>query len=332
MPHKITFMPDQSSFECQQKENILESALRSGQSPDYGCSNGNCGHCKAKLLEGQIIPTRNFDHKLSIQDKEDAIFLMCCHGAASDLVIEVKTAHAHTDIAMQTTTAKIKKIQTDATGIMLIPLQTPRTGTLRFLAGQTIEILNTTGSLGHYYIGSCPCDDRNLLIHVPENIDITTEEEKLAAVDCFQTGRQVIIYGPQGNCTLEETPPRPALMIAEEHAFSAVKSLIEHAIALEYNQTITLVRFSKFSPPYLHNLCRSWNDALDDFNYIFIEASDKATTQTTSFALPELQALLEKEKSTVIYIAGTQKFCNSWVQDINQFAEKPLVKYAPLKQ
>ncbi len=329
MPHKITFLPDQSSFECQQQETILESALRSGQSPDYGCSNGNCGNCKATLLEGEVVSVRNFDHKLSIQEKAEAVFLMCCYGAASDLVIEVKTAHVHTDIAMQTTTAKIKKIHTDATGTMLIPLQTPRTGTLRFLAGQTIEIMNTTGSLGHYYIGSCPCDDRNLVIHIPENITITTEEDSFTASDYFQTGRQVIIYGPVGNCTLEETPPRPALMIAEEHAFAATKSLIEHAIALEYNQAITLVRFSQFTPPYLHNLCRSWNDALDEFNYIFVNIAND--TQTTIFGIPELQALLNAQKDTVVYIAGTQDFCALWEQNINQLADKPQVKYAPLQ-
>ncbi|VAW79791.1 2-polyprenylphenol hydroxylase and related flavodoxin oxidoreductases / CDP-6-deoxy-delta-3,4-glucoseen reductase-like [hydrothermal vent metagenome] len=330
MPHKITFLPDESSFECQHQETILESALRSGRSPNYGCSNGNCGNCKGKLLEGEVEPIRNFDYQLSSQEKAEAIFLMCCHSAKSDLTIEVKTAHEHTDIPIQTTTAKIKKIHTDSTGMMLIPLQTPRTGTLRFLAGQTIELLAATGSLGHYYVGSCPCDDRNLLLHIPATSTIKLIDEAVVAKEYFKSGLQITIHGPQGDFTLEETPPRPALIIAEEHAFAAAKSLIEHAIALEYEQPLTLVRFNHNEKPYLHNLCRSWNDALDDFNYICVQTNNTSDSITAEFTIIDLQTILKQQSDSVIYITGTPAFCEEWKKNISPLAENPIVKYATL--
>ncbi len=331
MSHKITFLPDKTSFECQQRETILESALRSGRSPNYGCSNGNCGNCKGKLLEGEVESVRNFDYLLTAQEKTQAVFLMCCHSAKSDLTIEVKTAHEHTDIPMQTTTVKIKKIQTDPTGIMLVPLQTPRTGTLRFLAGQTIEILAATGSLGHYYVGSCPCDDRNLLLHIPATNTIKLIDEPVLAKKYFKLGLQLTIHGPQGEFTLEETSPRPALIIAEEHAFAAAKSIIEHAIALEYEQPLTLVRFSQYEKPYLHNLCRSWNDALDDFSYICVQSNNTSHSQTPQFTVIDLQKILKQKNDTMIYITGTQAFCEAWKRGITPLESNPIVKYATLK-
>jgi CDP-4-dehydro-6-deoxyglucose reductase len=47
-----------------------------------------------------------------------------------------------------------------------------------------------------------------------------------------------------------------------------VKSLIEHAIALEIGQDIHLYRIAcKPGDEYLSNVCRSWSDAIDNFHY-----------------------------------------------------------------
>lgn len=329
MTHKITLLPDQHRFDNQQQETILESALRSGQSPDYGCNNGNCGQCKAILLEGEIKQNRNFDYQLTAEEKAKSIFLMCCHTACTDLVIEAKTAHDHTDIPLQSTNAKVKKIQKDESGVMLIPLQTPRTGTLRFLAGQSIELLQAAESLGHYYVGSCPCDDRNLLLHIPANTRININSSSCSAEEYFKSGLLLNIEGPHGDFTLEEQDPKPAIMFAEEHAFSPIKSLIEHAIALEYSEAITLTRFSQFAKPYLHNLCRSWNDALDDFTYHSIIAPENTQVNLGKLLgtnLPDITAMLEQQ--AIVYIAGTQNFCDTYDQWFRQLSTEVQLKCA----
>ncbi|HEC13141.1 MAG TPA: 2Fe-2S iron-sulfur cluster binding domain-containing protein [Acidiferrobacteraceae bacterium] len=33
-------------------DSLLETALRTGLSPAYGCSDGSCGQCKASLISG----------------------------------------------------------------------------------------------------------------------------------------------------------------------------------------------------------------------------------------------------------------------------------------
>jgi len=39
-------------------DTILDVALRSGLALNYGCSNGNCGLCKARVVSGQVQKVR----------------------------------------------------------------------------------------------------------------------------------------------------------------------------------------------------------------------------------------------------------------------------------
>jgi CDP-4-dehydro-6-deoxyglucose reductase len=83
------------------------------------------------------------------------------------------------------------------------------------------------------------------------------------------------VTGPFGDFTLDESSPRPLVMVAQDTGFAPVKSLLEHVIALELPQPLTLVWASAFEDGfYMANLCRSWGDALDNFTYqpLFLEA------------------------------------------------------------
>jgi predicted ferric reductase len=67
---------------------------------------------------------------------------------------------------------------------------------------------------------------------------------------------------------LNENSPRALVFIAEGIGFASIKGLIEHAMALDTAEQIYLFWIATDEePPYLHNLCRAWNDALDNFEY-----------------------------------------------------------------
>jgi len=48
----------------------------------------------------------------------------------------------------------------------LLHLQTPRSNRLRFLAGQSVNLILGKSLHAVLPIASCPCDDRNILFHV----------------------------------------------------------------------------------------------------------------------------------------------------------------------
>jgi len=89
-----------------------------------------------------------------------------------------------------------------------------------------------------------------------------------------QTNDLLNLEGPTGSFVLNENSPRALVFVAEGIGFASVKGLIEHAMALDAAEEIFLFWIaSAGQPPYLHNLCRAWNDALDNFTYCPLPAT-----------------------------------------------------------
>ncbi|MCZ7600871.1 MAG: 2Fe-2S iron-sulfur cluster-binding protein [Gammaproteobacteria bacterium] len=86
--------PSGRRIENHPDESLLQSALNAGLAVDYGCSNGNCGKCRARLVSGEIERLAYSDFVFREDEKADGWFLMCCHRAASDVVIDTSLAGA----------------------------------------------------------------------------------------------------------------------------------------------------------------------------------------------------------------------------------------------
>ena len=54
MTAQITLTPSGNTFSCNADETILEAAMRQGIGLPYGCRNGACGSCKAKITAGTV--------------------------------------------------------------------------------------------------------------------------------------------------------------------------------------------------------------------------------------------------------------------------------------
>ena len=89
-----------------------------------------------------------------------------------------------------------------------------------------------------------------------------------------QTNDLLNLEGPVGSFALKEESPNPLVFIAQGIGFASIKGLIEHAMALDVAQKIFLFWIADSdAPPYLNNLCRAWNDALDNFDYVALDSS-----------------------------------------------------------
>jgi CDP-4-dehydro-6-deoxyglucose reductase len=65
MTAHVQVKPSGREFFVDGNDSLLEAALRSGLSLDYGCSIGSCGKCKARILSGQAHRTRHSDYALT---------------------------------------------------------------------------------------------------------------------------------------------------------------------------------------------------------------------------------------------------------------------------
>ena len=270
----VELRPSGREFFVEGSDTLLEAALRAGIPVNYGCSNGNCGLCKARLVSGETRQVRHQDYFLSEAEKNSGHLLACCHTAVSDVVIEALEAGRPDDIPLQQIETRVKSVEILGK-IARVTLQTPRSSRLRFLAGQSANLADS-----QYFIASCPCEDRNIEFHIPEE----------DAASGLKKGEVVLLTGPSGKFVLKEHSGREPLFIASGTGFAPIKSLAEHAVALDTFSSILLLREPDC---YLSNLCRSWEAALDNFGYI--------ETDELSDALPELHG-------RDVYVSGPPDF------------------------
>jgi CDP-4-dehydro-6-deoxyglucose reductase len=270
MSAHVQLKPSGHEFFVDGNDSLLEAALRAGLSLDYGCSAGSCGKCKARIVSGQVHRLRHSDYAFTAAEKAAGAVLMCCHTAATDLVIEAREAHGAADMPLQTIDARVKSVSPMGEDMRLLHLQTPRSNRLRFLAGQSVQLSLGADAAASLPVASCPCDERNLHFHVRRSAGAAFAERVFAGLTGVDTVR---IDGPRGDFVLDEDSTRPLVFIAFGTGFAPVKSLIEHAMALDASESLHLYWIAAGKGGhYLDNLCRSWKDALDNFHYVPLDA------------------------------------------------------------
>ena len=311
MAAHVVVHPSRHEFFVDGADTILEAALRAGLALNYGCSTGNCGLCKARVVSGQVKTVRHHDYVLSEAEKLQGYTLLCSHTAVSDLAIEALEAVVPGDIPEQQIGARVKALSHLGDEVMLLHLQTPRNNRLRFLAGQSVTLSTARAQPMQIPVASCPCDERNLQFHIERNPQHSFAERVFYALE---QGDPITIWGPQGNFVLKADSPRDILFIACDTGFAPVKSLIEHAMALDVAEHMHLYWLA-CGPGghYLANQCRAWADALDNFHYVALaeqgaDARRRGAGQVAQRLLVDQLRLAELD----VYLAGPQEFVDAF--------------------
>ncbi|MBA3032477.1 MAG: 2Fe-2S iron-sulfur cluster binding domain-containing protein [Gammaproteobacteria bacterium] len=277
MTAHVKVKPSGREFFVEGNETVLEAALRAGLAPSYGCRNGNCGLCKARIVSGRTKQVHHTDYPLSASERAQGHTLLCSHTAVTDLEIEMLEANLPSDIPEQEIVATVRKIEPLATDIMLLHLQTPRTSRLRFLAGQrvTLSVSGLSANFrGDYPIASCPCDDRNLHFHICNNPEDDFARSLFAGV--IKANDPVSLFGPFGDFVLRKDVVTDIAFIVCDSGFAPAKSLIESAVAADMPGALQLIwAATRDNGHYLENQCRAWADALDTFSFFTLKANDR---------------------------------------------------------
>jgi CDP-4-dehydro-6-deoxyglucose reductase, E3 len=310
MTAQVTIRPSGHEFFVEGSETILEAALHAGLAPSYGCGNGNCGLCKARVVSGETRQIRNTDYPLSEAERAQNYKLLCSHTAVTDLVVEMVEAQSAADIPEQQIVAKVKSVSPLDAHTFLLHLQTPRTNRLRFMAGQNVTLGSTGGGTdfrGDYPVASCPCDDRNLLFHLTR-ADVEAGDAFAARLfaGAVHAGDDIDVWGPYGDFVLKADAGRPLAFLCCDAGFAPVKSLVEHALAIDAFPAIAVCwAATRPGGQYLANQCRAWAEALDGFDYLTAVAADAAAAGVAGVGqLGGLSALVERD----VYVAGSEAF------------------------
>ena len=93
MAAQVRILPSGHEFFIEGSDSILEAGLRGGLALNYGCSNGNCGLCKCKVVSGEVKKIAPHDYVLTEAEKGLGYILACANTAVTDVVLDAEEAH-----------------------------------------------------------------------------------------------------------------------------------------------------------------------------------------------------------------------------------------------
>ena len=278
---RATMNPSGKQYEVLPGQSLLEAGLSAGIALPFGCANGSCGECRARLLGGQVKKIRHHDFVLTEAQKLDGCCLLCSTTALSDVQIDVLIAASVNDIPQQQLQAKLCRTEhkDDAS---IVAFKFVRGKALRFLPGQRVNLTLKCGNMVELPIASCPCNAQYVEFH------LTAETANLEHLRQFTEPaplerERVSISGPIGNFTLSASHDKPKLFITTGGEFGQIQGMIEQVLNDELDVPCCLLwKASENVTHYRSNLCRSWHDAFDQFNFVPVASNNNELS-----ALPE---------------------------------------------
>ena len=222
----VTLQPSGHQFEVEDGEAVLAAALRQGFVLPYGCKNGACGSCKAKILSGSVDYGVYQKKALPDADKAQGKALFCQAKPLSDLVLEARTIGAAKDIPIKTLPCRVQRIERPTHDVAILFLKLPASERLQFLAGQYIDFLLRDGSHRSFSMANPPHADECLELHLrnyggPFSIHAFTRMKE----------KDILRFeGPLGTFFLREDSAKPVILLASGTGFAPLKAIVEHAL------------------------------------------------------------------------------------------------------
>jgi CDP-4-dehydro-6-deoxyglucose reductase, E3 len=265
MSFKAELTEQKDSFIINENETILEAALRQNHNLPYGCRNGACGSCKAKITKGSITYPNGLPEGITAEEDKQSLALLCKAHANNDLQIESRVVESSQDIKLRQLPCRVTTCEKLNHDVIRLILELPKTERLQFLAGQYIDILMKDGKRRSFSLANPPHEDQRLELH------IRYYEGGLFSEYAFKDLKDkalLRIEGPLGQFTLQESD-RPIIMIAGGTGFAPVKSLVEHALEKNDLRPIHIYWGARTkSDLYFNDVVNQWSIDHDHIKYI----------------------------------------------------------------
>ena len=257
--------PDNRNVAVRAGETVLEAGLRAGIGLQFECRNGACGKCKCTVLHGSVDYGAYQASALSGAEKALGTALMCCAVPRSDLEIEYAADAAAAAAAVQTYIGRVHSMERLSDEVMRLLVCLPAGETLRFAAGQYINILLADGQRRAFSFANPPHRSEHIELHIrliPGGRFTTHVFSQMKAGDNLR------FEGPLGSFRLRESE-RPIIFVAGATGFAPIKSIIEDAFHRGIRRTMLLYWGARRPKDlYMADLVRRWQQEHDNFRFV----------------------------------------------------------------
>lgn len=268
MPYIIELEESRKTFTINEGETILTAAQRNNIKLAYGCKNGACRSCKAKILEGQFLQTKFISSALSEDEIKKNIALLCCTEAKSNMKILAHELICMDGQEITKKTCKIIKINKISPDIIILEIQLPKKVIFDFLPGQYVEILLPQGIRRPYSLSNTATKAKEGILefhirHVKGGLftDWLFKEGKI--------GDSLRFEGPLGTFFLRNDTSKPIIFLASGTGFAPIKAIIEDSIKQKSSRQMILYWGAKNKTDlYMMELAYSWQQQLPHFSFV----------------------------------------------------------------
>jgi CDP-4-dehydro-6-deoxyglucose reductase len=234
---RISLSNSGRSFSARPEQPLLEAALDAGLNLPHRCNSGNCGACRARLLDGEVRYPNGGPLGLSEAEVREHFILLCQARAVSDLCIEAVEVTAPARAVVKRLPARIARMQPWSHDVLGVFLRLPAAEPFDFVAGQYIDIMLPGGRRRSFSIASPPHDSRLLELHV-RRVRGGEFTEPLFADPA--PGTLLSIEGPLGQFVYRPGSDAPLLMIGGGTGLAPLKSIMRHVIESGLQREIAL--------------------------------------------------------------------------------------------
>jgi len=233
------------AFETAADETVLDAALRARLDMPHRCLGGNCGACRARLLEGEVAYPYGRPLGLSDDETADGLVLLCRAHARSDLLLETFEPGTAGALLVKRLPCRVERIERLGHDVMGVYLRLPPAESFDFKPGQYVDVLLSKGRRRSFSIASPPHDARPLELHVRRAPGGEFSEQVFAEE---MRGAVLQLEGPLGNSVYREiagaespgAAAPPLLLVGGGTGLAPLKSILRHVLETGLPRRMTL--------------------------------------------------------------------------------------------
>jgi CDP-4-dehydro-6-deoxyglucose reductase len=307
--NKVTIKNSGHTFDVRPSQTVLQAAIDAGINLPYGCRNGACGSCKAKLISGKVMHNDYQGSAMSDAELAAGNALLCCAMALEDLTIECREVGGLTGIKPRILPARVAKKEQLAHDVVALHLQLPASERLQFKAGQYIEFILKDGKRRAFSIANAQHDAEFLQLHIrviPGGVFSEYVANELVEKAILR------IEAPFGTFFLREDSTKPIILVAGGTGFAPVKGIVEHMVFNNIQRDIILYRGARqVQDLYMHELCEKWAEFTPHLTYVPVisEPQDGTWQGRVGLVHEAVLADIEDLSSYQAYVCGAPGMC-----------------------
>lgn len=299
--HNVRFEPLGVEMEVEEGETVLDAAFRQGISLMHGCKEGQCGSCKARMVDGDIELLKYSTFALPEYESETGHVLLCRTHAFSDITVELLNFDEDLlsrSIAVKQFAGCVTNITSLTSDIRRLEVEIERP--LKFWAGQYVDLALPHRSITRAFsMANAPSEGSRLSFIIKKYPNGAFSS---LLDDGLRVGDPVTAKGPYGGCFRREARPGPMILVGGGSGMSPLWSILSDHVESGEQRPIRFFYGARTKADlfYLDELAEL-ERKLDNFKFIpalsHAEASDQWTGET-GFVHEVVARRLREEKLT----------------------------------